>query len=47
MVAISRAPLAKLERFKKRMGWSFIWVSSGNIGTYFYPEGAGGLSPGF
>lgn len=29
MVAISRAPLAKLEAFKKRMGWTFDWVSSG------------------
>ena len=28
MVAISRAPLAKIERFKKRMGWTFKWVSS-------------------
>jgi predicted dithiol-disulfide oxidoreductase (DUF899 family) len=28
-VAISRAPLAKIERFKQRMGWSFKWVSSG------------------
>jgi predicted dithiol-disulfide oxidoreductase (DUF899 family) len=27
-VAVSRAPLAKLEAFKKRMGWSFAWVSS-------------------
>ena len=26
--AVSRAPLAKLERFRKRMGWSFPWVSS-------------------
>src|SRR5690349_17032625 len=26
--AISRAPLAKIEPFKKRMGWSFTWVSS-------------------
>ena len=26
--AISRAPLAKLEAYKKRMGWSFPWVSS-------------------
>ena len=26
---ISRAPLAKLEAFKKRMGWQFKWVSSG------------------
>jgi predicted dithiol-disulfide oxidoreductase (DUF899 family) len=30
MVAISRAPLAKLEAFKARMGWTFDWVSSGN-----------------
>jgi predicted dithiol-disulfide oxidoreductase (DUF899 family) len=29
MIAISRAPLAKLEAFKKRMGWTFDWVSSG------------------
>jgi predicted dithiol-disulfide oxidoreductase (DUF899 family) len=27
-VAVSRAPLAKLEAFKKRMGWTFDWVSS-------------------
>jgi predicted dithiol-disulfide oxidoreductase (DUF899 family) len=27
-VAISRAPLAKIDPFKKRMGWSFKWVSS-------------------
>ena len=27
-VAISRAPLAKIEAFRKRMGWSFRWVSS-------------------
>jgi predicted dithiol-disulfide oxidoreductase (DUF899 family) len=26
--AISRAPIAKLERFKQRMGWQFKWVSS-------------------
>lgn len=29
-VAISRAPLAKLQGFAKRLGWSFKWVSSGN-----------------
>jgi predicted dithiol-disulfide oxidoreductase (DUF899 family) len=29
MVAISRAPLAKIESFRKRMGWSFKWLSSG------------------
>jgi predicted dithiol-disulfide oxidoreductase (DUF899 family) len=28
LVAISRAPLAKIEPFKKRMGWTFKWVSS-------------------
>jgi predicted dithiol-disulfide oxidoreductase (DUF899 family) len=27
--AISRAPISKIERFRKRMGWSFAWVSSG------------------
>jgi predicted dithiol-disulfide oxidoreductase (DUF899 family) len=27
-VAISRAPLAELMAFKKRMGWSFDWLSS-------------------
>lgn len=27
-VAISRAPFAKIEQFKKRMGWGFKWVSS-------------------
>jgi len=28
MVAIASAPLAQLEAFKKRMGWSFKWVSA-------------------
>lgn len=28
LVAVSRAPLAKIEAYKKRMGWSFPWVSS-------------------
>jgi predicted dithiol-disulfide oxidoreductase (DUF899 family) len=27
-VAISRAPLAEIQRFKQRMGWKFKWVSS-------------------
>jgi predicted dithiol-disulfide oxidoreductase (DUF899 family) len=47
-VAVSRAPLAKIEPFKKRMGWSFKWVSS-NDGDFNYdfqvsfrPEKAGG-----
>ncbi|SEH73762.1 Predicted dithiol-disulfide oxidoreductase, DUF899 family [Rhizobium tibeticum] len=26
--AVSRAPLAKLQAFKRRMGWSFDWASS-------------------
>jgi predicted dithiol-disulfide oxidoreductase (DUF899 family) len=28
LTAISRAPLAKIAEFKKRMGWRFNWVSS-------------------
>jgi predicted dithiol-disulfide oxidoreductase (DUF899 family) len=28
LVVVSRAPLAKLEGYKKRMGWQFKWVSS-------------------
>ncbi len=28
LIAVSRAPLAKLEAFRRRMGWSFKWVSS-------------------
>lgn len=27
-IAISRAPLADIERFRRRMGWQFKWVSS-------------------
>jgi predicted dithiol-disulfide oxidoreductase (DUF899 family) len=29
LVAVSRAPLAKLQPFAKRLGWTFKWVSSG------------------
>jgi predicted dithiol-disulfide oxidoreductase (DUF899 family) len=37
LVAISRAPLAKLQAYRKRMGWSFNWVSSaGNDFNYDY-----------
>jgi predicted dithiol-disulfide oxidoreductase (DUF899 family) len=32
-VAVSRAPLAEIERFRRRMGWQFKWVSS--FGTDF------------
>jgi len=28
MVAVSRAPLADIERYRQRMGWKFRWVSS-------------------
>jgi len=28
LVVVSRAPLAQIEAFKKRMGWNFKWVSS-------------------
>jgi predicted dithiol-disulfide oxidoreductase (DUF899 family) len=30
--AVSRAPLAKLEQYKRRMGWTFPWASSQNAG---------------
>jgi predicted dithiol-disulfide oxidoreductase (DUF899 family) len=33
LVAVSRAPLAKLEAFKKRLGWRFPWYSS--LGSAF------------
>ncbi len=46
-VAVSRGPLAKLEAYKKRMGWTFRWVSSAasdfnfDFGVSFKPtEGA-------
>ena len=43
-VVVSRAPLAKLEAFKKRMGWTFDWVSSApsdfnfDYGVSFTPD---------
>ena len=43
-VAISRAPFAEIERFRRRMGWQFRWLSShGNSFNYdfrvsFTPE---------
>jgi predicted dithiol-disulfide oxidoreductase (DUF899 family) len=30
MLFVSQAPLGKLQAFKRRMGWSFPWVSSAN-----------------
>src|SRR6266542_961283 len=35
LIAISRAPLAKIEAFRKRMGWTFKWVSSENTDFNF------------
>jgi predicted dithiol-disulfide oxidoreductase (DUF899 family) len=29
LIAVSRAPLAKLQAYQKRLGWTFKWVSSG------------------
>jgi predicted dithiol-disulfide oxidoreductase (DUF899 family) len=43
-LAISRAPLAKLEAYRRRMGWGFKWVSSfgsdfnHDFGVSFTPE---------
>jgi predicted dithiol-disulfide oxidoreductase (DUF899 family) len=34
--AVSRAPLAKLEAYKRRMGWTFPWASS--FGGDFNPD---------
>src|SRR5262245_30574702 len=30
LLAVSRAPLAKLNAYKQRMGWTFPWASSGD-----------------
>ena len=35
LIAISRAPLAKIEAFRKRLGWTFQWVSSANTDFNF------------
>jgi len=40
MMAVSRAPLKKIQAYKKRMGWTFPWASS--FGSDFnYDFGAG------
>lgn len=46
-VAISRAPIEKLEAYRKRMGWGFRWVSSSDndFNTDFhvsFPDGSRG-----
>jgi predicted dithiol-disulfide oxidoreductase (DUF899 family) len=44
LVAVSRAPLEEIERFRRRMGWQFKWVSSHgtdfnyDFGVSFTPE---------
>jgi predicted dithiol-disulfide oxidoreductase (DUF899 family) len=38
--AVSRAPLDKLQAYKKRMGWSFPWASSGGTDFNFDFQGA-------
>jgi predicted dithiol-disulfide oxidoreductase (DUF899 family) len=35
--AVSRAPLAKLQVYKQRMGWSFPWASSTSTTTFRPP----------
>jgi predicted dithiol-disulfide oxidoreductase (DUF899 family) len=39
-VVVSRAPLRKIERFKKRMGWRFRWVSSGDTDYNYDYQGS-------
>jgi predicted dithiol-disulfide oxidoreductase (DUF899 family) len=34
LCAVSRAPLAKLQAYKRRMGWTFPWASSGAGGEF-------------
>lgn len=47
MLAISRAPLAKLEAYRKRMGWNFKWVSSaGNDFNFDYNVSFAGARAG-
>lgn len=44
LLVVSRAPLAEIERFRRRMGWQFKWVSSHgsdfnhDFGVSFTPE---------
>jgi predicted dithiol-disulfide oxidoreductase (DUF899 family) len=41
--AVSRAPLAKLQAYKRRMGWTFPWASS--FGGAFNPDFSVGFTP--
>jgi predicted dithiol-disulfide oxidoreductase (DUF899 family) len=44
LMAVSRAPLAKLQAYKRRMGWTFPWASSfggdfnADFNVWFTPE---------
>jgi len=40
LAAVSRAPIAKIEAFKERMGWTFEWVSCGADGVFNHDFGA-------
>jgi len=42
LMAVSRAPLAKLQAYKQRMGWSFPWASS--FGSDFNSDFSVGLT---
>ena len=47
MVCASRAPLARLQEYKRRMGWSFNWVSTGrNDFNYDFGVSVSGLDAG-
>ncbi|RTQ37343.1 DUF899 domain-containing protein [Variovorax gossypii] len=49
LVAVSRAPLAEIERFRERMGWKFRWVSSNESdfnGDFHVSFGPGELAAG-
>src|SRR4029453_13924442 len=55
LLLVSRAPLAKLQAYKQRMGWTIPWVSAANTAFNFdfgasasqeqVPPGEGGLPP--
>jgi predicted dithiol-disulfide oxidoreductase (DUF899 family) len=40
LIAVSRAPIAKIEAHRKRMGWTFEWVSCGAAGQFNHDFGA-------
>jgi len=44
LVAISRAPFAKIKKFQKRMGWKFKWLSAG--GSDFNYDFYASFTPG-